>query len=148
MVRFNKPPPAVLVKRLKAVCAEEGLTADSRSLTKLAEVTGCDIRSCLNTLQFIKSRTPVLTEAMVKLAAVGLKDSGTTTQAVWNALFVPVSAKKQKVGLGMEEGRYVNRMVQTVSSSGEYDKVMQGALDRVLPLGQPADMLLLPERRF
>lgn len=127
MVRFNRPPPAVLVKRLKVVCAEEGLTADSRSLTKLAEVTGCDIRSCLNTLQFIKSRSPVLTEAMVKLAAVGLKDSGTTTQAVWNALFVPVSAKKQKVGLGMEEGRYVNRMVQTVSSSGEYDKVMQGA---------------------
>lgn len=58
MVRFNKPPPAVLVKRLKAVCAEEGLTADSRSLNKLAEVTGCDIRSCLNTLQ-VRRPVPV-----------------------------------------------------------------------------------------
>jgi chromosome transmission fidelity protein 18 len=51
MVRFNKPPTAVLVKRLKLICDTEGLTTDTRSLNKLAEVTGCDIRSCLNTLQ-------------------------------------------------------------------------------------------------
>lgn len=51
IVRFNKPPVAVLVKRLKMICEVEGLKADSRSLNKLAEITGCDIRSCLNTLQ-------------------------------------------------------------------------------------------------
>lgn len=47
---------------------------------------------------------------------------------MWNSLFVPVSAKKQKVGLGMEEGKFVQRLVQTVGSCGEYDRIMQGAI--------------------
>lgn len=57
IVRFNKPPTAILVKRLKGICEAEGLQADTRSLNKLSEVTGGDIRSCLNTLQ-VRSAFP------------------------------------------------------------------------------------------
>jgi chromosome transmission fidelity protein 18 len=126
IVRFNKPPVAVLVKRLKTICEIEGLKADSRSLNTLSEVTGCDIRSCLNSLQFIKSKSSILDDAMVKQATVGIKDSGTSLQRVWDSLFVPLSVKKRKLGLGVEEGKFLNRLVEIVSSCGEYDRLMQG----------------------
>ena len=51
VIRFRKPASQLLVKRLQEVCAAEGLTADLRSLTTLVDLTGGDVRSCLNTLQ-------------------------------------------------------------------------------------------------
>lgn len=63
---------------------------------------------------------------MVKAATVGLKDSGTSLQKVWDSLFVPLTVKKRKLGLGVEEGKFVNRLVETVSSCGEYERLMQG----------------------
>lgn len=50
-MRFHKPGTNLLVKRLKDICVEERLGADNRSLSLLAELTGGDIRSCLNALQ-------------------------------------------------------------------------------------------------
>ncbi|CDZ98631.1 DNA replication checkpoint protein CHL12/CTF18 [Phaffia rhodozyma] len=129
IVRFNKPPMAVLVKRLRGICEAEGLQADARSLNKLTEVTGGDIRSCLNTLQFIKTKTVYLTEPMIRQATVGLKDSGTTPRMVWDTLFVPISIKKQKAGLGEKEGKFINRLVEAVSSCGEFERVMQGCFE-------------------
>ena len=64
---------------------------------------------------------------MVKQATVGLKDSGTSLQKVWDSLFVPLTVKKRKLGLGVEEGKFVNRLVEIVSSCGEYDRLMQGS---------------------
>lgn len=41
----------MLVNRLRTICDEEGLGADLKNLTMLAEVAEGDLRSCLNTLQ-------------------------------------------------------------------------------------------------
>lgn len=41
----------MLIRRLRTICDEEGLGADSKNLTMLAEVAEGDLRSCLNTLQ-------------------------------------------------------------------------------------------------
>lgn len=51
IVRFRKPPTQFIVARLREICAREKLSADTRVLTTLVELTGGDVRSCLNTLQ-------------------------------------------------------------------------------------------------
>jgi len=51
VIRFRKPQPQLLVKRLRDICERETLSADMRVLTGLVEITTGDVRSCLNTLQ-------------------------------------------------------------------------------------------------
>lgn len=41
----------MIVTRLRNICADEGLKADTKSLTLLTEIAEGDLRSCLNTLQ-------------------------------------------------------------------------------------------------
>lgn len=50
-MRFRKPASQFLVARLREICDRERLTADLRVLTALVDLTGGDVRSCLNTLQ-------------------------------------------------------------------------------------------------
>ena len=51
IINFRPPKPKMLANRLREICRWEGLTADLRSLMALCELTDCDIRSALNTLQ-------------------------------------------------------------------------------------------------
>lgn len=41
----------MIAKRLLSVCENEGLETDERALSLLVEMTGGDIRSCMNVLQ-------------------------------------------------------------------------------------------------
>ena len=45
-----------LVNRLKTVTLGEGVNADTNALHKLAVMCNNDIRYCLNTLQFLKTK--------------------------------------------------------------------------------------------
>ncbi|KAF7837327.1 chromosome transmission fidelity protein 18-like protein [Senna tora] len=45
---------------LKYICNKEGMKANAIALTALAEYTECDIRSCLNTLQFLSKKKETL----------------------------------------------------------------------------------------
>ena len=58
IVRFRKPPSQFLVARLREICDREKLRADLRVLTSLVDLTGRDVRSCLNTLQVGNQTTP------------------------------------------------------------------------------------------
>jgi chromosome transmission fidelity protein 18 len=40
-----------LVQRLKEICILEGVEVENRALISLAEMTNCDLRTCINTLQ-------------------------------------------------------------------------------------------------
>ena len=51
IIRFTPPTNVMLVHRLRSICVEEGLGADSKNLTMLTEIAEGDLRSCLNTLQ-------------------------------------------------------------------------------------------------
>ncbi|KAH9620440.1 hypothetical protein KSS87_004132 [Heliosperma pusillum] len=53
---FARPSVNRVVSRLKYICNKEGLKTSSISLTALAEITECDIRVCLNTLQFLHKK--------------------------------------------------------------------------------------------
>ncbi|KAG8922627.1 hypothetical protein FRC01_013800 [Tulasnella sp. 417] len=128
IVQFRVPVPTQLVKRLRDICEVEGLKADSRALTLLANVAKSDFRGCLNTLQMIHTRRQDVTETIVRNATVGMKEAETTTQAVWNDIFIPLSKKRVKdMGMtGDESQKYVNRLARMVEASGTMDKVMTG----------------------
>lgn len=54
--------------------------------------------------QFIKSRTSIVDEKIVKAATVGLKDTGTSSSAVWDRLFrIPVNKKGKNQGRRVAE---------------------------------------------
>ncbi|KLT43446.1 P-loop containing nucleoside triphosphate hydrolase protein [Cutaneotrichosporon oleaginosum] len=139
IVRFNKSPSQFLVERLRQICDRERLKADLRVLTLLVDLAGADVRSCLNTLQFIKSRSPVVTTDAIKSSSVGAKDSGTTLNTVWNALFVPMAAKQRRKELGAaDDGRYVDRLAFLLQACGDYDRVVQGCFEHYTHL-KPLD---------
>ncbi len=79
--------PNLVVKRLREVCEVESLAVEARGLSLLAELTNGDIRSCLNALEFAKTKNIALTEAAVKNASIGIKDTGGTVHKAWEMLF-------------------------------------------------------------
>lgn len=101
LVRFNKPPAALVVKRLREVCEAEKLPVEARGLSLLSELTNGDIRSCLNALEFAKTKKIALTESAVRNAAVGIKDSGSTVHKAWEVLFRRQN-RKEKVASSMK----------------------------------------------
>ena len=83
----------------------------------------------------------VVTADAIKSSSVGLKDSGTTLQSVWNSIFVPIAAKQRRKIAGIEDGRYVNRLAFEIQASGDYDKVVQGCFEHY-PNLKPLDASL------
>ncbi|WVW80294.1 hypothetical protein I302_102272 [Kwoniella bestiolae CBS 10118] len=141
VIRFRKPQPQLLVKRLREICDRETLSADLRVLTTLVDVTSGDVRSCLNTLQFIKSKSTSVTDEAIRSSSVGMKDSGTTLQSVWNTVFIPLAAKQRRKAIGIDDGRYVDRISFAIQACGDYDKIVQGLFEHY-PNLKPLDASL------
>jgi chromosome transmission fidelity protein 18 len=95
VVEFQRTAPERLVARLRAICAAEGIMASRDALQTLAALTDNDIRSCLNTLQFIKYESKLgggdgicrLTSERIAQAAVGVKDQTRALNDVWSSVF-------------------------------------------------------------
>ncbi|KAF9576690.1 hypothetical protein EC968_005463 [Mortierella alpina] len=130
--QFKKPSVRTVVNRLQQVCEIEQVASDTRAFGVLYEMTEGDMRSCLNTLQFIKnkSKTSVMQaslatssagkvgagsgngtgegltmEALTK-ATIGRKDQSKSLFSVWEELFQAPYARKSRSALKvMEEGR-------------------------------------------
>lgn len=51
IIRFTRPADTHLAKRLRFICENENLRAESRALSALVGISKGDMRGCLNTLQ-------------------------------------------------------------------------------------------------
>ncbi|KAF9129908.1 hypothetical protein BGW39_003643 [Mortierella sp. 14UC] len=130
--QFKKPSVRTVVNRLQQICEIEQVPSDTRAFGVLYEMTEGDMRSCLNTLQFIKnkSRTSpriaadatqsspyksgassgssgdgLTVEALTK-STIGRKDQNKTLFSVWEEIFQATYARKTRSALKvMEEGR-------------------------------------------
>ncbi|KAL0574691.1 Chromosome transmission fidelity protein 18 [Marasmius crinis-equi] len=110
-VRYQRPADVHTVKRLREICVSEGLKADSRALSTLVGIAQGDLRGCLNTLQFIKSKHKEVTEGIIRTSTRGMKESETSISSVMNSLFAPISKKRVKeLGLN-DEAESRNRWV-------------------------------------
>ncbi|QRW27758.1 sister chromatid cohesion protein [Rhizoctonia solani] len=121
VIRFRKAQPVLLTNRLRDICTEESLRADTRALTALVTVTQGDMRACINTLQLIKSRSDTVSENDINRATAGMKETESSVQSVWNDLFTPVTAKTRKHISGasaMETDKYVSRLSRVIDNAG------------------------------
>ena len=145
IIRFRKAQPALIANRLRDICQTEALRADARALTALVMVAQGDMRACINTLQvsrshfalpltliaplqFIKSRTDLVTEGEISRATVGMKETEGSVQSVWHDLFTPLTAKTRKLLPGSsvtDPDRYVSRLSRAIDNAGT-DKVAVG----------------------
>ncbi|KAG0089852.1 hypothetical protein BGZ93_002556 [Podila epicladia] len=156
--QFRKPSVRTVVTRLQQICEIEQVPSDTRAFGVLYEMTEGDMRSCLNTLQFIKNKSKIgaqstttttslmagngggLTVDTLNRATIGRKDQNKSLFSVWEELFQAPYARKSRSALKvLEEGRdglvkdenntYVSRMVTLVHTNGDYDKLMQGCFE-------------------
>lgn len=125
---FKRPSPRNVITRLQQICEIEQVPSDTRAFGVLYEMTEGDMRSCLNTLQFVKNKSRAssileasrpdqldvggagrrggLTLEALGRAAIGRKDQSKSLFSVWEALFQAPYARKNRGALKvLEEGR-------------------------------------------
>ncbi|KAI8644150.1 hypothetical protein BD408DRAFT_413795 [Parasitella parasitica] len=131
LVQFKKVPMMSLAKRLQNICDNEGLDSDLRTLSILSETTDGDLRSCLNTLQFVRGKSTVLTRDMLKEAGIGKKDMGQSLFSIWEDLFSAPNARlKNSLNKDdVDNNKYMDRLTTAIMSNGEIERIMQGCFE-------------------
>ena len=94
--RFYETKTERLVSRLKFICRQEQLIVRSDALSTLCNRSENDIRSCLNSLQFLAAHMGNSVISVDDLAKhdVGHKDVKSSLFTVWQSIF---SAKSERI---------------------------------------------------
>ncbi|KAL7177426.1 hypothetical protein ACSBR2_030732 [Camellia fascicularis] len=133
---FVQPTASRIVSRLKYICNKEGLKASSIALTALAEYTECDIRSCLNTLQFLHKKKEALNMLEISSQMVGRKDTSKSVFDVWKEIFQKRKVKRERKSASgcssiSNEFDFLHSMI---SNRGDYDLILDGIHENTLQL--------------
>ncbi|KAI8365555.1 hypothetical protein BD560DRAFT_401862 [Blakeslea trispora] len=130
-IQFKKVPMMSVAKRLHDICDNEGLESDLRTLSVLSETADGDIRSCLNTLQFVRSKSTIFTKEMMDKAGLGRKDMGKSLFSIWEDLFsAPNARHKNSVNKeDLDNNKYLDRLISDILSNGEIERIMQGCFE-------------------
>ncbi|XP_056136415.1 chromosome transmission fidelity protein 18 homolog [Lampris incognitus] len=142
MLTFPQTQPSRLAQRLTEISRQQGMKADTGTLMALCEKTDNDIRSCINTLQFLHGRGKRQVDTKtVQSVSVGQKDQNKGLFHLWQEVFQLPRMKRKRVGDGFEEGlgeggsaQRFHGVLQLAMSSGEYEKVAQGLYDNYLSM--------------
>jgi len=119
---LDRPATQAVVGRLQEVARREGLSAEGRALHALCDKTGSDIRSCLNTMQFLHRQGKRLTLADVRGMSFGSKDMAKGAFQVWDDLFhLPTD--------GGGGGRSAGGLYSGLQSFGDLGAVMAGCFE-------------------
>ncbi|GAA6075238.1 chromosome transmission fidelity protein 18 homolog, partial [Tachysurus ichikawai] len=88
LLTFPLTQQSRLTQRLMEITRRQGMKADTGSLMALCEKTDSDIRSCINTLQFLHGRGQrQLDLRVVNSMSIGLKDQNKGLFSVWQEIF-------------------------------------------------------------
>uniref|UniRef100_UPI00398F3003 chromosome transmission fidelity protein 18 homolog isoform X2 n=1 Tax=Pristiophorus japonicus TaxID=55135 RepID=UPI00398F3003 len=150
------PPtlPSRLVQRLYEITSTKGMKADMGILRSLCEKAENDIRSCVNTLQFLHGRgKKELSMKMIQNAKIGLKDQNKGLFFVWQEIFQLPKVQRKRIGQDYsltDEGRTgddqdpiartplsvaaqrFNHILHLTTSTGDHEKITQGLYDNFL----------------
>ncbi|KAI4342598.1 hypothetical protein MLD38_027207 [Melastoma candidum] len=132
---FVQPSVSRVVSRLKHVCNNEGMKTSSVALTALAEFTECDIRSCLNTLQFLNKKKEALSELNISTQVVGQKDVSRNIFDIWKEIFQKKKIKRERrpASDSSQLGEF-DALHSLISSRGDYDLLFEGIYENLLQL--------------
>ncbi|GLJ40597.1 hypothetical protein SUGI_0838040 [Cryptomeria japonica] len=131
---FVQPSASRVVSRLKYICTKEGFKASARGLTTLAEFTECDIRACLNTLQFLKRKKEILNVVDVGSQIVGRKDMTSSIFDIWKEVLQKRKSKFQGPTMNSSKQEVENfiRLHDIFSSHGDYELAVEGIHENFL----------------
>ncbi|XP_033985343.1 chromosome transmission fidelity protein 18 homolog isoform X2 [Trematomus bernacchii] len=139
---FPQTQPSRLSQRLSEISRKQGMKTDTATLLSLCEKTDNDIRSCINTLQFLHGRGHKRVDTKtIQCVSVGQKDQNKGLFHLWQGIFQLQRPKRKRIGQGFDEasgsGEGAQRFQHILSlaySSGEYEKVSQGLYDNYLSM--------------
>ena len=145
LLKFPPTDPQRLVQRLTHITALERLRTDHAALSALCEKSENDIRSCLSTLQFFKSkgRNAKMSAVDVYKTFVGQKDTTKSHFTVWQELFqVPKQLKRKFVSDNPENSlkrndhqkSHLQNVLRTVQACGDYNKLQEGVFENYLDI--------------
>ncbi|KAJ1696053.1 hypothetical protein LUZ63_004565 [Rhynchospora breviuscula] len=140
---FMQPTVNRVVNRLKYICMKEGFRTNSIALSALAECTECDIRSCLNTLQFLNKKQQPLSIVDVDSQVIGRKDLSKSAIDIWKEVF---HKKKTKHFANSVDGQVggddtTQHLFTLISGRGEYELTMDGIHENFLRLSYHDPMM-------
>ncbi|XP_046631154.1 chromosome transmission fidelity protein 18 homolog [Daphnia pulicaria] len=153
VLQFPPTNPNRLAQRLLSISKEHDIQVDMTTMLALCEKADYDIRSCLATLYFLKSRRRPLRYSDVMNLNIGHKDNHKSLFQVWQEIFhIPRQKRSQYMVENEREGmlplapdvdrplapnagnnasmpaRFAN-ILHAVHSCGEYDRLMQGVFE-------------------
>lgn len=134
-VHVKMPPTSVtrVVQRMRHVCTQEGIKADTRSLSALAELCERDVRSCLNTLQFLRARGRPLDADALLDTSVGHRDITRSLARVLEDIFLlPKPTTRLAEQRQQQMHRPLTSLFASISSNGEADKIVQACFSNYL----------------
>ncbi|XP_066517068.1 chromosome transmission fidelity protein 18 homolog [Hoplias malabaricus] len=145
ILTFPPTQPSRLAQRLTEITRRQGMKADTGALMALCEKTDNDIRSCINTLQFLHGRgQKQLDQRVVGSMCIGLKDQNKGLFSLWQEIFQLPRLKRKRIGgdvfggleeVGLRDGsQRLQHILHLVSSSGEHEKLTQGLYDNFLSM--------------
>ncbi|XP_014511030.1 chromosome transmission fidelity protein 18 homolog isoform X2 [Vigna radiata var. radiata] len=131
---FVQPTVNRAVSRLTYICKKEGMKASAIALTALAEYTECDIRSCLNTLQFLSKKKEALNVFDIGSQVVGQKDTSKNVFDIWKEIFHKRRTKKLERKSHRGNSFDFDSLYSLVSKRGDSDLILDGIHENVLRL--------------
>ncbi|GCB74590.1 hypothetical protein scyTo_0003681 [Scyliorhinus torazame] len=156
----NEKPNCLIIDEIDGapnITNKTGMKADMGILLSLCEKAENDIRSCVNTLQFLHGRgKKELSMRMVLTTKIGLKDQNKSLFSVWQEIFQLPKVQRKRIAqdcslpdelrfidnqdilsavvkppLGAAAQRF-NHILHLATSTGDYDKITQGLFDNFL----------------
>ncbi|KAJ9154037.1 hypothetical protein P3X46_027415 [Hevea brasiliensis] len=131
---FARPTVSRVVNRLKHICNKEGMKVGTIALTALVEYTECDIRSCLNTLQFLNKKKKTLNVLEIGSQVVGRKDMSKNAFDIWKEIFQKRKIKQERKSSCGSMCNEFDFLHSVVSNRGDYDVIFDGIYENILQL--------------
>ncbi|XP_007499338.1 chromosome transmission fidelity protein 18 homolog isoform X1 [Monodelphis domestica] len=154
LLQFPQTLPSRLVQRLNEISLRQGMKADTGTLMMLCEKTENDIRSCINTLQFLYGQgQKELSSRMVQTMSIGLKDQKKGLFSIWQEIFQLPKIQRQRIGQDLflpdqalldgdsgprgrgplhTSSQRFHHILHITTSTGDHEKVAQGLYDNFL----------------
>ncbi|KAL8128846.1 hypothetical protein V2J09_018001 [Rumex salicifolius] len=131
---FTQPTLNRVVSRIKYICNKEGMKTSSIALTELARYTECDIRSCLNTLQFLNNKKTSLNAIDIGSQVIGRKDMAKSLFDIWTEIFqkrkVKGNRKFSSCWTSMLDAQ--DSLYSLISNRGDYEVMFDGIHENIL----------------